>query len=182
MYCSKCGKDIQDAKFCPECGTPSPVNKNIGNTEPVSKTYTIEDAKSDAQVIKSNIRNNKKSLVLILLAIVLCFGVGIGIHSCMAGIHDVKSGLIGKWQDTETAEVYDFTDTGLVFINGEKMKYSITDQQDMREVDGREMEVGEISISNMNDTGILTYSYYVSPWELTLTGSSGSRYNFDKVE
>ena len=140
----------------------------------------MDDAKSDAKIIKDNMRKNKKSLVLLLLAAILCFGVGIGIHSCMAGIHDTKSGLIGKWESPETADIYDFTDTGLVFINGEKMKYSISSQQDMREVDGREMEIGELVISRMDDKGVLSYEYYVSPWELTLKGS-GNIYNFEKV-
>lgn len=49
MICPKCGKDIEDAKFCPECGTPLDTQQDEAAAE-----ETVSAVKEDASSAEQN--------------------------------------------------------------------------------------------------------------------------------
>ncbi|MBQ6468169.1 MAG: zinc ribbon domain-containing protein [Clostridia bacterium] len=92
MLCPKCGQDVGESKFCPECGTPINNNENVKEeamTSPVNSTENeICDTQDKNEVITENTsgiktitsaskKGNKKVIIgtlaafIVLLAIIL---------------------------------------------------------------------------------------------------------------
>ncbi len=73
MICPKCGKEVGNAKFCPECGSPLVQDPHMAVTSPPDNRYiqTQTSYKTNA----NNIPSNKKQSTLGIIGLVLsCTG------------------------------------------------------------------------------------------------------------
>lgn len=79
MFCSKCGKEIEDqAIICPGCGCPTEnYNKSVAVTEQTTSSPDNKNNIASAATVARFSAEVKSIWVLSLIGLLLCLGIGI---------------------------------------------------------------------------------------------------------
>ena len=159
MFCQNCGKDIGDAKFCPECGSPS-----AGSAE-------IQEKKSlDIRGISPEISKPKKKpgcLMVFLAFVLIAMLLAPFISASSTGYASVDNAQISEEHYNEIADFsHDFmVSLGYYPANSEvkwigysnyKDNYTEEEYQDMR-VGGYYSIIGQLIDGSMYEGRIYTY-------------------------
>lgn len=103
MICPNCGKEIGEAKFCPECGTQIMINP---------ATETVQPTIQPQVMIKKKKKKGKGCLISIIIFLILCFVLFVGLSKLSADLTPKQSEiakvmLLTEEQEVEIKKVFD---------------------------------------------------------------------------
>ena len=182
MFCPNCGKDIGNAKFCPECGAPSIRSEETQKKENLS----IQEISSEAQKPKKK----PGCLMVFLVFVLISMLMAPFINASSTGYAAVDNAQISEDHYNDIAEFsHDFlvsldyfpanSEVKWIGYSNYKDNYTEEEYQDMR-VGGYYSIIGQLIDGSMYEGRI--YTYWEENTQPVILDMEVSTSTWDKIE
>lgn len=154
MYCSNCGKEInENGKYCPYCGNPIQIQKEENEAESEKNTDN-GGFHTDNRHSKRVIMKNKKGIVIGFLILIVVLIVVIPLATGNGSEETIEKLL-------EYTELYQ-TDSGYVFSSDEGWELNYTDVNEYAKIEETQVEncvSDAFGIADVGSDGTFSYDY-----------------------